>query len=216
MRFDLDMDRDDAAAFGPESLTNGALLPFEGRALMQSPDGLPAAALDADRDGWLSPSNPVLVRGSAKILPLAWLGDGSGASAEEIAAFASQMQAAGMHWAGNWRVLDLAERRNDSVGSFAAALRAAGVTKADCWTYSETIGVALVWAGAEGEGTMSLALQVLPVSWVSERRAERAVRGIDVRWSWADVVALRRESIAAETSEAADILAEQNREGQGS
>lgn len=38
-------------------------------------NGLPATVFDAREDGWLSPNNPILVRRSAKILPLAWHGD---------------------------------------------------------------------------------------------------------------------------------------------
>lgn len=195
MDIDRDIHRDAATAFGHASLTAGAILPYEGRELLRQPEGLPQGALDAQTDGWLSPDVPILVRGAARIIPLAWLGDphaeGSGATAAEIAAFASKMQSAGMYWAGNWRVLALADRRADSIGSYTGALRAAGATRVDCWTYSEDFGLALVWAGAEDEGTMSLALHVVPVAWVSERFVAKPVRGIDVRWSWKDVIALR-------------------------
>lgn len=190
-----DLRRNAAVAFGPASVHEGSILPFEGRSLMMRAEGLPEAALDATEDGLLAPDNPILVRGLAKILPLAWRGDqrsesDSGVASVEIAAFASQMQAAGLHWAGNWRVLDLEERRDDSIGSYATALRTAGATRADCWTYSETVGVALVWAGASASGTESLALHIIPVSWVSEPRVKNAVRGIELHWSWADVIAL--------------------------
>ena len=132
----MDLHRDAASAFGPASLTQGALLPFEGRTLMTDAGGLPPAALDAQGDGWLSPQNPLLVRGPATILPLAWRGDpqGSGVDPREIAAFASQMQNAGMYWAGNWRVLSLMDQRADSIGSYTSALRDAGATSVDCWT----------------------------------------------------------------------------------
>ena len=215
----MDLGRDEASAFGPDSVAAGTILPYEGRSLIVRIDRLPSAALDVDEDGWLGPNTPVLVRGLARILPLAWRGEpqaghGSGVSPEEIAAFASQMQAAGLHWAGNWRVLDLADPRGDSIGSYAAALRAGGATHVDCWTYSETIGLALVWAGAVDEGTMSLALHVAPVSWVSERRVKNADRGIDVRWSWAEVVALFAARTGTEQSRAADSRAQVDEAGQ--
>ena len=215
-RVDLDMDltRDEASSFGPHSVSAGALLPYEGRTFITRSDRLPSAALDAEEDGWLSPNNPVLVRGLARILPLAWRGEpqaghGSGVSPEEIAAMASQMQSFGSHWAGPWRVLDLADDRSDSIGLYTAALLAGGATRVDCWTYSKSVGLALVWAGAEDEGTMSLALHVVPVSWVSERpswvseRRSKAVHGIDVRWSWTDVVALYAERTGTEHAEGA-------------
>lgn len=194
MNFDMDVDRDAESAFGPASFAAGAILPYEGRTLMTRSEGVPSTAFDTEQDGWLSPNNPVLGRGPARILPLAWRGDprnGLGVEPEEIAAFASQMQAAGLYWAGNWRVLeDLAEHRGDSIASYVAALVNAGATRVNFWTVSESIGIALVWAGVEDEGTMSLALHVVPASWVSEPRVKKAVRGIDVRWSWAEVVAL--------------------------
>jgi hypothetical protein len=199
MDFDMDLHRDDQGSFGPESLSAGAMLPFEGRTLVLGPDGLPAGVLEAERDGWISPNNPILVRGVAKILPLAWRGDprsGSAVSTREIGVFASRMQSAGMYWAGPWRVLDLDARSSESIGSYAAALRSAGATHVDCWTYSEAVGLALVWAGDEDAGTMSLALHVVPASWVSAPRVKKPVSGVDVRWSWADVIALyeRRQS----------------------
>lgn len=192
----MDLHRDEEAAFGPASLSAGGMLPFEGRTLMLGPDGLPPGVLEAERDGWISPNNPILVRGLVKILPLAWLGDprsgyNPAVSSTEIAAFASRVQSAGMYWAGPWRVLDLDTRSSDSIGSYTAALRSAGATHVDCWTYSESVGLALAWAGDEDAGTMSLALHVVPVSWVSEPRVTKPVPGVDVRWSWADVIALR-------------------------
>ncbi len=201
----MDLHRDGEGSFGSESLSAGAMLPFEGRTLMLGPDGLPAGVLEAERDGWISPNNPILVRGSVlvpgsvKILPLAWRGDprsGSnpGVSSSEIATFASRMQSAGMYWAGPWRVLDLDARSSDSIGSYTAALRSAGATHVDCWTYSEAIGLSLIWAGDEDAGTMSLALHVVPASWVSVARAKKPVPGVDVLWSWADVIALRANS----------------------
>jgi len=201
--FDMDLDRDAESAFGPQSLSAGAILPHEGRTFTTSPGWIPTA-LAAERDGWLSPNNPHLVRGLARVVPLAWRGqphDGSGVTAQEIATFASHMQDAGMYWAGPWRVLDLAEQRRDSIGSYTAALVAAGATHVDCWTYSDTVGLALVWAGDVDVGTMSLAFHVVPVSWVSERLVERAVSGIDVGWSWADVIALH----PVDLSEAIDV-----------
>lgn len=194
MDIDRDLHRDAASAFGPASVVRGAVLPFEGRTLMMSADGLPPGALSAQEEGWLSPENPLLIRGQATILPLAWRGGpgGAGVDPEEIAQFVTQMQDAGMYWAGPWRVLSLTDERVDSIGSYTTALRAAGATHADCWTYSETTGLALVRAGQEEAGTLSLALHVVPVAWVSERYVAKPVKGIDVRWSWADVVELHR------------------------
>lgn len=191
---DGDLHRDDAVSFGPGSVVSGALLPYAGRTALRSPDGPPTGALDAAADGWAAPSVPVLVRGAARIVPLAWWGGSDavprGIRREEFDAFAAQLQAAGEQWAGTWRVLDLTEVRTDSMGSYTAALRASEATRADVWIMSEQTGLALVWAGAAEEGTLSLALHIVPSSWVSESCAMKPVRGIDVAWSWSDVVAL--------------------------
>lgn len=194
----MDLDRDAASSFGPDTLRAGAILPYEGRALVRAPEGLRSAALAAANDGWLADNNPVLVRGDARILPLAWRGDPASEDSEmlpkQIDAFASQMKDAGAFWAGGWRTFEqLAEHCGDSIGSYVAALRAAGVTDVSAWTFSEEIGLALVRCGVESEGTMSLALHIVPAAWVSERFvAKKPVKGIDVRWSWADVIDLYR------------------------
>ncbi|WP_415647965.1 hypothetical protein [Stackebrandtia soli] len=196
MNLDRDVHRDEAAAFGPASCVEGAILPYEGRAQVRRSDGPWTEALARDEDGWLAPANPVLVRGQARILPLAWRGDPSngratGVEPEEIAEFAAQMEGSGYYWARSARTLDeLSGHQGGSIASYLHALRAAGTTKATFWTISWTIGIALVWAGDENEGTMSLALHVVPASWVSETVTAKAVRGIDVGWSWADVIEL--------------------------
>jgi hypothetical protein len=208
MDLDLDLSRDEASAFGPASVTDGAILPYEGRAFLMRDDGPPAAALDAAHDGWLSSCSPVLVRGQMRILPLAWAGDGTGASQQEIAALASKIQSAGMHWAGNWRTLDdLKQYRGDSIRSYLSALAASGATRVNSWTYTAAIGLALVWTGGAAGEVASLALHVVPSSWVSERHARKAVRGIDARWSWAEVAALYAARPGADAADTAGSLA---------
>lgn len=202
--------------FAPAALTAGAILPQEARWRLSGADGLPQAVVEAERDGWAASGLPVLVRGRgrgrARIVPLAWHGDpgiyNPHADAGRIAVLASSLQSAGMHWAGPWRVLDELESRGlDSVGSYLAALRDAGVHRADIWRYSETDGLVLAWAGDVEEGTASLALHLVPVSWVTElprgasrRRARewQPVDGIDLRWSWADVIELHAARMRAE------------------
>lgn len=202
--FDFDVRRDAASAFGEQSLEAGAILPFEGRSLLAHPDWI-AEAVKAQMDGWLSPNSPILIRGEARVLPLGWRGqpDGDGVTAQEILTFASRMQDAGMYFAGPWRVLDLAEQRGDSIGSYATALVASGATHVDCWAFSSSVGLALVWAGDDDAGTMSLAFHVVPVSWLSEPRAAQGVLGIDVRWSWSEVVDLwaSKDAVANELAE---------------
>ena len=202
--FDFEVRRDAASAFGEQSLSAGAILPFEGRTLLAHPEWI-AEAVKAQTNGWLSPNNPILIKGEARVLPLGWRGqpDGDGVTAQEIVTFASRMQDAGMYFVGPWRVPNLAEQRGDSIGSYAAALVASGATHVDCWTFSQSLGLALVWAGDDDAGTMSLAFHVVPASWVSEPRAAKSVPGIDVRWSWSEVVDLwaSKDAVANELAE---------------
>lgn len=198
MNIDDDIDRSAAIAFGPASLLEGGLLPFEARSAVMSPQGLHAEALELKQDGWLPPDVPVLVRGAARIVPLAWSGaDGSGGesavSTEEMIAFASQMDGACSYWARHRISLSqLDEAQMNSVASYAEALRTVGITRGSFWAFSKTIGLALIWAGDEVTGTISLAFHVVPTSWVSELCAEKPARDLDLRWSWADVIELYR------------------------
>lgn len=157
--------------------------------------GVPAGVLGATRDGWAEPNVPVLVRGQVKIVPLAWWGaEDQGynpyAEPKQIASFASHIQGAALHRAGPWSEMDLQTDSDDSVGSYRNALRESGATRADCWAYSDELGIALVWAGTEADGTRSLALHIIPASWGINRFAIDTVDGIDLTWSWTDVVDL--------------------------
>ncbi|MGF6823675.1 hypothetical protein M2317_002595 [Microbacterium sp. ZKA21] len=205
MNLDRDVSRGDEAAFGPASVVAGAILPYEGRSRVRRADGPWEDALSIAEDGWLPPSVPVLVRGDARILPLAWLGDpqsGSrGVTAEEIAEFATQMEGSGYYWARSGSTLaELDEHRGDSIASYARALGQAAATKATFWTVSTTVGIGLVRAGDEETGTASLALHIVPASWVSETRATKPVRGIDIGWSWSEVVDLHKARVGDEAS----------------
>lgn len=198
MNFETDYVRDSETAFGRASLIDGALLPWQGRDALQTPDGLHRKALDAKDDGWLTPYNPVLVRGEARILPLAWRGDvasgrGTAVVQAEIDEFVSHMRVTGMHWAGTWRDFDwLQEAKANSVASYAEALLESGVTQGNFWVLRGDVALGLIWAGEGAEGTMSLALHVVPSSWVYQLRRSKPVAGIDLRWSWAEVIELYR------------------------
>ena len=184
-------------AFAPDSLVSGALLPAAGRDLMVKRRLLPPGAVDATADGWLTPEIPILVRDRVRILPMAWWGASDhhhnpNAEPGDIDDFARHLLDTGMYAAGPWTRMDLGASRTDSIGSYVAALRASGATKADSFVYVlEDVGVAVVWAGDKDAGDRSLAVHVVPKSWVFERGGGKSVDGIDVSWSWADVVGLR-------------------------
>lgn len=198
MNFETDYVRTANSAFGPASLRDGALRPWQGRDALRSNDGLQQKAIDATSDGWLTPYNPVLVRGEARILPLAWRGDvasgrGTAVVSGEIDELVSQMRDSGLYWGGNWSDLDwLQEAKKNSVASYVSALLDAGVTRGNFWGLRGGIALGLIWAGEETEGTMSLALHVVPTSLAIRRHAEKPIAGIDLRWSWADAIELYR------------------------
>jgi hypothetical protein len=187
------------AAFGPDSIGRRALLPFAGRdvVIRSFGFGLPPGVKDATGDGWLTPEVPVLVRGELRIIPLAWWGandrgDNPDAAPGEIFDFATRVVNAGMYANGPWRQIDLFAEPADSLGSYAAALRASGVSRADRFvSVPDRVGLAVVWAGDQTAGFRSLAVHVVPENWVFPPVAGAPVDGIDARWSWADVVALR-------------------------
>lgn len=135
---------------------------------------------------------PVLSRGAARVLPLALqassLTSGRTPSEEHrrMTVLAAEIRDGCEHRAGQGILFDLDTMGEDSVASYASALRDAGAARAEYWAYGSDHGVVLVWTGDETEG--SLALHIVPVSWISERRAQQAIDGIDVRWSLSDVV----------------------------
>lgn len=100
---------------------------------------------------------------------------------------ADDVEAAYEHREGRGVALDLADARLDSIGSYTAALNAAQTTDAKYWVGEDSWGVVLTWAGDVDDGTLTLALHIVPAAWVSEHRAEGPVTGIDVTWSWDDV-----------------------------
>lgn len=136
---------------------------------------------------------PVLPRGAASILPLAVQADleGSGRDPHEerrrMRDLAANVGAALEYREGRPIPVDFGRRADDRVTSYVTALRNAGATSADWWAYGARHGVTIVWTGDEADGTLALALHVVPASWVSTRRTKAAIDGVDVRWSIADV-----------------------------
>ena len=135
----------------------------------------------------------VLERGAARILPLTAGADPTltGRDPREehrrAGTLASSVRDACDHREG-WAVqVDLDDQSVDSVASYSSALRAAGATRAHYWRFDD-LGVVLVQSGAAEAATLTLALHVVPLGWVLDRRAGAPVAGIDVRWSLSDLI----------------------------
>lgn len=136
----------------------------------------------------------VLERGEARILPLAVQFDVKDAVdpsevRRRMSVLGASIADAMEQREGRGIPVDLTYDASDSVASYTAALRAGGATEALWWECGQKHGVALVWSTDEFADRLSLALHIVPGSWVSARQAGTAVDGIDVRWSARDVIA---------------------------
>lgn len=169
-----------------DAADSGWRVPAGSRDLMKAIDNVIDAA--TARSGI-----PVLLRGAASILPLAVQADSAGSARDpqeerrRMTDLAASIGAALEYREGRAIPVDLDRRADDGVTSYVTALRNAGATSAEWWAYGARHGVTIVWTGDEVDGNLTLALHVVPVGWVSERRTKAATDGIDVRWSRADV-----------------------------
>src|SRR5690606_28394465 len=147
----------------------------------------------------------VLERGEAQVIPLAVQADprASKRNASEehrrMRLLAEAVRDACEHREGRGIPLDLGHRGRDRVGAYVAGLRDAGVSSAEYWEYGTAHAVVLVWTGDEEDGTLTLALHVLPASWVSERRTKPAGDRLDVRWTISEILEPRGASAPPDT-----------------
>lgn len=155
---------------------------------------------------------PVIARGAARIVPLFAQGDPqtSGRDPREerrrMLLLADSIRDACDQRGGRASSFDLDQHGDGRAASYAAALRAAGAWKVQWWVFDPSHGAALVLTGSEHAGDLTLALHLVPPSWVSPRRAATESGDIDVRWTHADLV----ESLDAERQLSADSVAEQS------
>lgn len=82
--------------------------------------------------------------------------------------------------------LDLDRQGEDAAGAYAAALRAAGATRAVWWT-SDGRGIVLVLTGDELHGDLTSAIHIVPEGWVAGRATAADAQRLDLGWSRDDV-----------------------------
>jgi len=155
------------------------------------------AAIQAVLDGGVPRADiPLIVRGAARIIPLMVQPDPrlSGRDAWEdrhrVEVLDGEVgQACEFHFGRQATPppFDLSSRGQDGIGSYAAALRDAGATRA-VWWVSDAHGIVLVQTGDELRGDLTLAVHVVPVGWVWDVKRSRAAEHVDLRWSRADAV----------------------------
>lgn len=135
---------------------------------------------------------PVLSRGAAHVLPLALRRNGDDdRSADEqrrrMDVLAGEIRDACEHRAGQGIPVGL-DGSDDSLGSYAAALRAEDASEATSWEFGSTNAVVLVRQRDHGDGVSdALSVHVVPAGWLSPRRDAPAVGSVNVGWSWKDI-----------------------------
>ncbi|MDJ1115532.1 hypothetical protein [Microbacterium dauci] len=132
---------------------------------------------------------PRIERGEATILPISAQGGADVDAAEErerIAAAAGEIRGELEYRHGQQITFELDRAGRDSVAAYATALRAAGATAASWWV-ADGAGVALVHSGDATTRDLTLAVHVVPASWVSDRRATTGIDVPPLDWSRADI-----------------------------
>lgn len=135
----------------------------------------------------------VLDRGPVRIIPLAAQGgDGAaqgrdpGEDRRRIARFAGRIRGAFEHHHGAQIPVDLTLRGDDALAGYATSLRSAGAASAVWWGIGSA-GVVLVTTGDAHTGDLALAVHVVPLSWVSDRRAHTDGERTTLTWSIGDL-----------------------------
>lgn len=135
----------------------------------------------------------VLDRGPARIFPLAAQGGAQrryGRHPDEerrrVERFADRIRGVFEHHHGAQIPVDLMRRGTDTLAAYAASLRAAGAASAVWWGIGSA-GAVLVTTGDARDGDLTLAVHVVPMSWVSDRRARPDGERARLSWSIDDV-----------------------------
>lgn len=197
----------EAQTHGQREVPPAGALALEGADIVRALEPrLTGLATAARQGGWLAGGIPVLARGDAWLVPVAWAarpasGDLDARELDErISHLWMKLRGACSYLQGDPIGIDLAEP-----GGYAAALAESGATRADWWAFGDRAVVLMVGRGAV-DAARSLALHIVPIGWVWDRRRV-VMPATDLRWSWADVVALR------DAPASPDSLAEEREEG---
>jgi hypothetical protein len=195
------------AMLPPRTIAEGAVVSFRGDVLVESGDGIvaavesrltDAAASTRHEDGWLTDAVPVLTRGVAWIVPLAWVPDGDAdddASRRTLMTRATELwsavRAACAHRHGEPIGMDL-ESPAGAQRRYADELVRTGARRADWWRFDRSAVVLVVYGRPLPSPLSRIAVHIVPAEWTSERprSASKNAAIPDLGWSWADVVAL--------------------------
>jgi hypothetical protein len=134
--------------------------------------------------GAMPPGVPVLDRGAAQIVPLSWTPAGTSAAARTFSATV---------WSGVRAACEFRHGAAITVSvdapdtAYAAELARCGVRRADWWASGESALVLVVHGGPLPSPSTAMALHVVPLEWVSERRRWKKMVVPDLAWSREDV-----------------------------
>ncbi|MFS0912090.1 hypothetical protein AB3M89_09885 [Microbacterium sp. 179-I 3D2 NHS] len=183
---------------------SGETLVASGADIVEAASGLLDRTSRSDRgDRWLTDVVPVLARGSAWIVPL-FSAPSSGDVDEEgrrtLDDRASELgqSITSACWYNYGEPLGVAlVGRAEGGRIFASELVRTGAKDASWWAVGDS-ALVLVYYGEPSPAPKSrMALHVVPVGWVSDRRPTppKKMPPLDLAWSWADVVALHRAPV---------------------
>lgn len=186
------------AAFEFESIDSGAILPISGAKIANAVASWMTALTPLDAQGirWVAQDLPVISRSDAWIVPLSWEPHdpvGGDARRHDLSARTNRMWLAIRNWCshefGEAVAVDLSVGRDGR--GYVNELVRRGASRANWWRSGDW-ALVLVVSSEPSAAAESMALHIVPVGYVSERRPSKKVPPLDLRWSWADVVALAK------------------------
>ncbi|WP_447949371.1 hypothetical protein [Microbacterium aurum] len=188
------------SALTPDAVLEGAVVSFSGDTLVASGGRIieEADLQLVDPDVQADPSRsrlldgvPLLARGDAWIIPLMWnpLTEGQPVDGE-LSRRGSELWSSIRAWAeyahGVPIIPDLEDP--DLWSAYLRELVSTGARRADWWGSKDAALVLVVYGDPIPAPVRAMALHVVPIGWVSERRAPKRFPPMDLAWSWADAV----------------------------
>lgn len=201
-------------ALSPDALETGAVISFSDDTLVASGADIVAAieqrvtdaAARADGgDRWLTDAVPILERGAAWIVPLAWSPNDRAMADDRqreldrrISELWSAIRSACWYLHGEQIGIDL-EGIDEARDAYAEELVRTGARRADWWAFGDSAVVLVVYGEPLPAPVAREAVHVLPLDWVRPRKKARAkAPHMDLAWSWADVVGRDRAAALRE------------------
>lgn len=140
--------------------------------------------VDARRGGAVPEGVPALDRGTALILPLSWAPAGVSV---DVRSRANELWS-GVRAACEYRHGAALDVPVDAANTaYAAELARCGVRRADWWASGASALVLVVHGGPLPSPSTAMALHLVPLGWVSERRASKKIAVPDLAWTREDV-----------------------------